>query len=290
MRMKPDWLDQNEYPFESQYLNVEGGRLHYIDAGQGEVLLFVHGTPSWSFEYRNIIKGLSGRYRCIALDHIGFGLSDKPDDYDYSPGKHSENLGLLIHHLKLTNITLVVHDFGGPIGLSYAIQNPGLIKQLVVFNTWLWSFEDEPQFKKLKGILSSPLLPFLYRYFNFSARVLLPQSFANRESVSAKIKRHYTKPFGKPSERSGTIGFAKSLINDQVWFESLWETSEVIRHKRTLFIWGMADKFIQPRFLEKFESGFPNSKSIRVGNAGHFPQEENSSLVISEIQKWLTED
>jgi haloalkane dehalogenase len=85
MRMKPDWLDQNEYPFESQYLNVEGGRLHYIDAGEGEVLLFVHGTPSWSFEYRNIIKGLSGSYRCIALDHIGFGLSDKPEDYDYSP-------------------------------------------------------------------------------------------------------------------------------------------------------------------------------------------------------------
>jgi hypothetical protein len=94
--MKPDWLDQNEYPFESQYLNVEGDRLHYIDAGEGEILLFVHGTPSWSFEYRNIIKDLPGSFRCIAIDHIGFGLFDKPEDYGYSPGKHSKNLGLMV--------------------------------------------------------------------------------------------------------------------------------------------------------------------------------------------------
>jgi pimeloyl-ACP methyl ester carboxylesterase len=285
--MKPQWLDKKEYPFESRYFRLNGVKLHYIDEGSGDTILFVHGTPSWSFEFRHIIKALSGSFRCIAPDHIGFGLSDKPPDYNYETLRHSENLGHFCEELDLENITLAVHDFGGPIGLNYAIRNPGKIKRLIIFNTWLWSLNDDPRYESMRKILNSPLLPFLYKYFNFSARYLLPRSFAPGNKPSARILRHYTEPFGKNSERYGTIGFALSLLNDQDWFEELWKKSAVIKDKKTLIVWGMADRFITPRNLQKFESHLTDFHTVKIEDAGHFPQEEQSGLVVEEIRRWL---
>jgi len=151
------WLDKKEYPFNSNYFNVNGHQMHYIDEGQGETILFIHGTPSWSFDFRNVIKSLSKNYRCIAIDHIGFGLSDKPEFYDYSTQNHSWTLEKFVLYLGLNNINLVVHDFGGPIGLDFAIRNSQLIKRITVLNSWLWSSEGDPKYLKLKRILKSPL-------------------------------------------------------------------------------------------------------------------------------------
>ena len=285
--MTPSWLDPNEYPFDSQYLSLDGVRLHYIDEGRGDVVLFVHGTPSWSFDFRHIIKSLSKFYRCIAIDHIGFGLSDKPANYDYATPKHSENLRQLIDKLELNDITLVVHDFGGPIGLNYAIHHPERIKQHIIFNTWLWSSEKEEEYIRFQKILKNPLLPFLYKYLNFSAGFILPQSFADKAILTNKLRKHYIKPFRNPSERLGTIGFSKSLLNDQGWFEELWSKRASISEKRTLFIWGMADKFILPKYLEKFEREFTDRISVKFQDCGHYPQEEKKELVVSEIQSWL---
>ena len=104
--MKHSWLDKTEYPFEPKWFQINGQNLHYIDEGQGEILLFVHGTPSWSFDFRNLIKELSKTHRCIAIDHIGFGLSDKPTQYDYSTQNHSETLAKFIHDKELNDFTM----------------------------------------------------------------------------------------------------------------------------------------------------------------------------------------
>jgi len=288
--MSPNWLDKKEYPFKSKFFSINGNKIHYIDEGIGETILFVHGTPSWSFDFRHIIKTISSEYRCIAYDHIGFGISDKPVNYDYSTINHANNLNKLIDYLELKNITLIVHDFGGPIGLNYAINNHNNIKQLIIFNTWLWSSENEPEFIKFKKILKSPLLPFLYKFFNFSAKFLLPNSFNNKNVLTKNIKTHYTKPFSNSNERLGTIGFAKSLLNDQKWFDELWDKKESIINKRTLFIWGMKDKFIHPKYLDKFKLNFNNHNSIEINDAGHFPQEEKSDLVAKSIYKWLNQN
>src|SRR5687768_17412986 len=236
--MNFSWLDKSEYPFESQHFDVNGTRMHFIDEGTGEVVLFVHGTPSWSFDYRHIIKELRSTHRCIAIDHIGFGLSDKPEDYDYSTQNHSETLEKFIFEKNLQNIILVVHDFGGPIGLNFAIRHPERIKKLVVFNTWLWQSKDDPEFEKFSKILKSPLLPFLYKQLNFSPRFILPKSFGDHK-LSKKLRKHYTQPFTNSKERNGPLAFARSLLNDQDWFEELWEKREKISNKPTLFIWGM---------------------------------------------------
>jgi pimeloyl-ACP methyl ester carboxylesterase len=284
--MKNQWLDKSEYPFKSNYFEINGHKLHYIDEGQGEVLLFVHGTPSWSFDFRNVIQNLKTSHRCVAIDHVGFGLSDKPEHYDYSTINHSRTLEKFILEKQLQDITLVVHDFGGPIGLNFAIQHPERIKNLVILNSWLWSAKADPDYIKLSKILRSPLLPFLYRYLNFSPRFVLPQSFGDKK-ISSKTLKNYTKPFVKASERNGALALAKSLLNDQDWFEELWNKRGAISTKPTLFIWGMKDPVIKPHYLEKFQSGFTNSTTIELETSGHFPQEEEADEAAKGIRKFL---
>jgi pimeloyl-ACP methyl ester carboxylesterase len=285
--MTNQWLDKSEYPFTSNYFDINGQKLHYIEQGEGETILFLHGTPSWSFDYRNIIKKLKTDYRCVAIDHIGFGLSDKPEHYDYTTQNHCKTLERFILDKQLDNITLVVHDFGGPIGLNFAIQHPEKIKNLVVLNSWLWSSENDTDYIKLKKVLKSPILPFLYRYLNFSPKFILPQSFGDKK-LQKKIVKQYTKPFADKTQRNGALAFAKSLLNDQKWFEELWNKRNAISDKPTLFIWGMKDSIIKPHNLEKFQNGFVNSTTVKLETCGHFPQEEQPEEVISAIFNFLT--
>jgi pimeloyl-ACP methyl ester carboxylesterase len=284
--MKANWLDKQEYPFDAHFFEVNNQKMHYIDEGQGETILFVHGTPSWSFDFRHIIKKLMPEYRCIAIDHIGFGLSDKPEKYDYTTLNHSKTLEKFILYKKLDNITLVVHDFGGPIGLNVALQYPEKFKRIVVLNTWLWSSKNEPEFIKLSKILKSPLLPFLYLYLNFSPRFILPNSMGNHK-ISRHIHQHYLKPFENKKQRYGALAFAKSLLNDQDWFEELWQKRNSISSIPTLFIWGKKDIAIPFRFLHKFQSEFKASESVVFENCGHFPQEEEPEKTGEAILKFV---
>lgn len=284
--MANHWLDKLEYPFILNYFDINGQKLHYIDEGKGETILFVHGTPSWSFDYRNVIKNLKGNYRCVAIDHIGFGLSDKPEHYDYSTQNHSKTLEKFVFEKELDSITLVVHDFGGVIGLNFAMQYPEKIKRLVILNSWLWSSNADPDFIKLSKILKSPLLPFLYRYLNFSPKFILPKSFGDNK-LSKHLLMQYTKPFANKTQRNGALVFAKSLLNDQDWFERLWSKRQTISDKPTLFIWGMKDPIIKPHYLDKFESSFTNSTTVRLETSGHFPQEEQPEKVAEAITDFL---
>lgn len=280
------WLDKKEYPFASHHFEINGHRLHYIDEGKGETILFVHGTPSWSFDYRHLIKDLTPDYRCIAIDHMGFGLSDKPAHYDYSSQSHCQTLEAFVFDKKLDGVTLVVHDFGGPIGLNFAIRHPEKIKRIVVLNSWLWSSKGEPGFERISKVLKSPLLPFLYRYLNFSPQYILPSSFGNRK-ISRTLLKQYTRPFASPSERNGTLAFARSLLNDQDWFEALWDRRAAISAKPVLFCWGMKDPVIGPNYLKKFESGFACSTTVKLETCGHFPQEEQPESVLEAIIDFL---
>jgi pimeloyl-ACP methyl ester carboxylesterase len=280
------WLNREEYPFESRYFHVNGVKQHYLDEGNGDILLFVHGTPTWSFDFRRLIRYFRNTHRCIAIDHVGFGLSDKPSDYDYSTENHSRTLEKFITENDLEKITLIVHDFGGPIALHYAIRFPDNVKKLVILNSWLGDSTGQPEFKKVKRFLSSPLLPLLYLYFNFSAKVLLPNSFGTNK-IKPEVLKHYTKPFANKSQRYGTLSFARSILNDQNWFEQLWMQKKSISNKETLLIWGMKDPVVRPEFLKKFQAAFCNAKSLLLEEAGHFPHEEQPEEVINAMVDFL---
>lgn len=285
--MNTNWLNTKEYPFAHNYLTVDGAQLHYIDEGQGEVILFVHGTPSWSFEFRNVIKYLSKKYRCIALDHIGFGLSDKPAGYDYSIQNHTATLLKLINHLQLNQFTMLVHDFGGIIGLAAAEQIPEKISKLIILNTWCRSIQDEPEYKKMKGILGSPLMPFLYRYFNFSAKYILPAAFGERSRLTPEVHQQYLKPFGNAGERNGTVAFAKSLLRDQDYYESIGKMLPVLKNKPVLIIWGMKDAFITEKHLLWMQEQFPIAEVVKYEDAGHFVLEEKSVVAGPVMEAFL---
>ncbi|HAH50987.1 MAG TPA: alpha/beta hydrolase [Balneola sp.] len=282
------WLDTNEYPFQSNYFTTDYGKLHFIDEGKGDVILFVHGTPTWSFLYRNYIKAFSKTYRCVALDHIGFGLSDKPKNYPGTPQEHAKNLNLLIEHLNLKNITLVVHDFGGPIGMSYALSYPENVKRIVMFNTWLWETKNDKDAQKIDKILHSRFGNFLYLNTNFSASVLLKKAFHNKKYLSKHVHKHYKKPFPNRSSRYGLLNIGKSLIGSSDWYGELWENADVIKDKPVLILWGEQDDFIKMNNLEKWKSFFSNEETY-VFDAGHFVQEEEAKTTIEIMNSWLKE-
>jgi pimeloyl-ACP methyl ester carboxylesterase len=283
---QPQWLDKNEYPFTSRYFTKDAIAQHYIDEGEGETLLFIHGTPSWSFDFRNVIKRLSITCRCVAIDHVGFGLSQKPYDYDYSLKQHVERLIKFIDALKLDNLTLVLHDFGGPIGLAMAMQMPERIRRLVILNSWIGDHSTDPDFIRLRRILKSPVLPFLYLYLNFSPRYLLPKSFGKRK-LAKPILKHFTSPFNQKHQRYGVLAFAHSLINDQSMFGELWSKRSLLNSKPMLLIWGMDDQFASPKYLTQFKLGFPHATCLALAGCGHFPQEEEHERVTEGIRYFM---
>ena len=156
-RTAAPWLLDSLYPFTSRFLQVDGGRMHYIEEGSGEPIVFVHGFPTWSFMWRGLVNDLSARHRCIAIDHIGFGLSEKPEQWSYTPEAHARNFRKVINDLGVGQFSLVVHDFGGPIALAYALDNPGRVRRLTVINSFMWSLKADEQFIKFDKRVSGAL-------------------------------------------------------------------------------------------------------------------------------------
>jgi len=279
------WLDRTEYPFKSNFLKLPMGQMHYVDEGQGEPIVFVHGNPGWSFEFRNQIKALSNTNRCIAPDHIGFGLSDKPYDWDYLPKNHALNFEQFMKSLNLDNITLVVADWGGPIALAYALKYPNKIKRLVILNTMMWAVKDNPGVQRFSSFLGGPLGIFLSKHFNFFAKVLSKQAFHDKSKLSKLTHEHMYKHLSTPRERKGTWVFPKQIIASSEWLNSLWEQRERIANIPSVLMWGMKDIAFSPKDLATFESFLKNYQTIKLENVGHYPQEEAKEILIQTLQQ-----
>lgn len=279
------WLDKEMYPFQSRSWDSGEGLMHYVDEGQGEPVVMVHGTPMWSFLYRHQIRELSKNYRCLASDHLGFGLSDKPKDGAYHVADHALRLEKWLESLEVGPVHLVVHDFGGPIGLSYALKHPERIKSLTILNTWMWSVADNPDIQKIARMIQGWFGRFLYLYLNASPRFLVKSVFADKSKLTKEIHAHYTKPFTNRTERIAhwTLG----TLLAEPWFDSLWEQRERIRHLPTQFIWSMKDPTFTPVYLERWEGVFDNYEIHQLPEAGHFSQEEAPEEVNALLQRFL---
>jgi len=181
-------LDRAEYPFASHWVTSPAGRMHYVDEGSGPPIVFVHGTPSWSFEWRALIRGLARNYRCLAPDHLGFGLSDRPREFPYTPEAHAENFQRFITQVAPGPFTLVVHDFGGPIALPFCLRQPQQVTRLVILNSWMWSLADDPALARQARFAGSAVGRLLYRYANLSLRVLMPYAYGDRRRLTPMIR------------------------------------------------------------------------------------------------------
>jgi haloalkane dehalogenase len=278
------WLDRKEYPFNSNYFDLPIGKMHYVDEGKGNPVVFVHGNPGWSYEYRKSIKELSKTNRCISADNIGFGFSDKPFDWNYLPKNHAENFEKFINHLQLDKFVLVVNDWGGPIGLSYALKNPEKIKHLIITNTWMWSAKDDPYYKKFSGFVGGPIGRFLIKNFNFFGKVIIKKCIVDKKHFDPAIYRHLE----RRKDRKGCWTFPKQIIASSDWLDSLWQKRKNIDSIPKTLIWGMKDIAFREQEFDVWNKEITNKTLVKLDNAGHYPHEEASDKFIEEIKKTNT--
>lgn len=284
----PSWLNIGEYPFKSHLFETKDGALHYIDEGTGPPVVMIHGTPTWSFLYRNLVKELMGTHRCIVPDMLGFGLSDKPFQADYRPAAQAQRLEAFLESLNLPKFTLIVHDFGGPIGLSYAINHPEKIERIVLSNTWMWSEASNKQLTVISAIFSSFVGKYLYLKKNFAAKVMMKQGFASQEAFTEQLQLHYHGPFPDKESRMATWSYARELRGSSAWYDSLWNQREKIANIPALILWGMKDAFFQKqRFTDRWKKTFVNQKFVPLDNAGHFVQEEAEQAYNRQVKGFL---
>lgn len=263
------------YPFGSHFFNARDGRMHYVDEGSGAPIVFVHGTPTWSFLWRDLIRELRGEWRCVAPDHLGFGLSDKPRDPSaLSVRAHADNLEQLLDSLDLQDVTLVVHDFGGPIGLSWALAQPERVSRVVLLNTWLWSNAGNKPMEAASRLLGGPIGRFLYLNLNFSVKTLLRSAFADKRRLSAEAYRHYLAPLKSRPDRLAPWVLAGQLTGANDWYERLWEKRRELASKPLAVIWGKADTLMPPSHLERWRAAFPAAEIHELEGVGHFVPEE----------------
>jgi haloalkane dehalogenase len=269
-----DWIDRNEYPFASHHFQTLAGKLHYVDEGQGEVVVMLHGNPTWSFLYRKLIKRLSPHYRCIAPDHTGFGLSDKPVDWNYLPEEHAKNLEALIEHLGLKNITLVVGDWGGPIGMQYAVKHPENVARFIVMNTWAWPVNNDFHYVSFSALMGGPIGRLLIKRFNFFVTSFMRVAFGDKSKLGDHAHQHYKDALPTAASRKGCYVFPKQIIASTPWLEQLWDKIGVLKDKPTLFVWGMKDVAFREKELKRWQQVLPNSLTLRLNTVGHFVPEE----------------
>ncbi len=285
---RPNWLNTNEYPFELKNFKLnEGYNLNYIDEGNGKVILFVHGTPDWSFSYRNIIKELSKYYRCIALDNLGFGLSDKPNKVNYSIESQSKRLEEFVSSLNLDKFSIVCHDFGGPISLLIALNKIENIENIILMNSWAWDLNDDKNFQKTK-VLHGIFGKMLYLNYSFSVKFLMPNSYFDKTKLTKEAYKHFLYPFQSKNNRESTYQYAKELLNSGEYVNIIWGNIEKFDKVKFKILWGMNDKYFQTYILDKFASGLPNAQIVKIENCGHFVSEEQSEIVIQEIKEMIT--
>ena len=288
-RPVPAWLDRAGYPFTSRSLDLPAGRLHYVDEGAGAPLLFVHGTPTWSYEWRHLIGALAPGWRCVAPDLLGFGLSERPRDFPYTPEAHAEVLAAFVARLGLDRITLIVHDYGGPIGLPLALDGSARVRRLVLLNTWMWPLDDDPDLARKARLAAGPLGRLLYRRCNASLRLLMPHAYGDRRKLTPAIHRQYLAPFSVPDDRERVLwALARALLGSSAHYAGLWARRERLQGRPALLVWGLRDPAFGPAYLARWTALLgPAAEARPLPGAGHWPHEEEPEAVRAALRRFL---
>jgi cis-3-alkyl-4-acyloxetan-2-one decarboxylase len=280
------------FPYEPHFVDAGEVRLHYVDEGPPDAapLLFVHGNPTWSYLWRRPIAELSARgHRCVAFDHMGFGRSDKPPQLSaYSLERHIENALALIDALDLSEVTLVAHDWGGPIGLGALLERRDRLRAMVLMNTWAWE-------------LPSFLPPFLREFRTEGLGEILAlggnlfvesiPGGMRRRDVDPLMMEAYRAPFPDYWSRAGTLAFQREIpLTERDRSAPLMASI----HERlpdlslpVLLVWGMRDPVFQPVFLEQWRELFPEAETVELDDASHFLVEDSPDAVTDAIEGFL---
>jgi pimeloyl-ACP methyl ester carboxylesterase len=271
--------------FTARYASVEKYKIHYLDEGNGDVILFVHGIPEWSLLYVDIIKMLSKSYRCIVPDHLGFGYSDKDSAAILTPEAHAERLCAFIDHMQLKDIHLVVHDYGGPIGMGALIKKPELFRTLTICNTWLWDLSNATTGKRLR-LMQGAIGKWLYLRYGFSVKVMSKNAFADKKTF-IRTKNVFMYPHQTETDRFATYQLMLEMLNSGGYFDYVLNSLRTLDISSQL-VWGMKDPFFSANdFLCRWKTELPDARIVEIPDSGHFPHIESPEQMAEVISEFV---
>ncbi len=283
------------YPFSGHFFARPAGRLHYLDEGRGDPIVMLHGNPTWSFYYRKLVLALRDSHRCIVPDHLGCGLSDKPPEsrYDYSLKSRIDDLEALLDHVGVTeNITLVLHDWGGMIGMAFASRHPKRIKRIIVSNTGAFPL---PSAKRL------PFSLWLGRQTRLGAWLILEKNAfcrlaarwcVKRGKLAPEVRAMLLQPYDSPAHRVAVLKFVQTipLAASDPGYEIVSNTATSLSQFRdvpTLLLWGMKDFVFDQHFLAEWQRHFPHAETETWPDCGHYLLEDAADEFIPRVREFL---
>ena len=278
-------VPKNLFPFEHRYIHMDdGAHIHYVDEGEGEALLMLHGNPTWSFLYRKMIAKLRGKFRCVALDYPGFGLSEAPPGYGFLPHEHSHIVERFVDELGLKDLTIIVQDWGGPIGLGLAGRRPELAKRFVIGNTWAWPLVGNRRVEQFSWLMGGPIGRAMAYSFNGVVRFFLREGLVHRPDP--EVYRMYLAPFKERRHRRQTAIFPRQLIKAAEYLSEVEQGLSTVADRPVLFTWGTKDFAFREPERERFKQIFTLHRTVLL-NASHFWQEDAADEACAAILDWI---
>ena len=289
MALLPESL-KAEYPFTpARFLTPRGAQMSYLDEGKGEVVVMLHGNPTWSFFYRNLVKALSPHFRCIVPDHIGMGLSEKPQDYPYTLDTRIADIEALLDSLKIERFHLVVHDWGGAIGMGVATKRPASVGRIVVLNTAAFPSQRIPA--RIAACRAPGLGELLVRGFNGFAGPAVSMAMSRRRLTPVQ-KQGYLFPYDSWAHRIAVHRFVADIPMEKdhpsrARLEAIGHSLESLSDKPVLIAWGGKDFCFNDAFYAEWVRRFPKAKARRFGDVGHYILDDGGAEVVGEVADFL---
>ncbi|MCA9548709.1 MAG: alpha/beta fold hydrolase [Myxococcales bacterium] len=284
-----------EYPWASQFLDVGAGRLAYLDEGPkgAPVLLMLHGNPTWSFYYRHLVKAFSGEYRVVVPDHLGCGRSDKPQGFSYRLEDHIHNVERLVAHLGLEAINLVVHDWGGAIGMGFTVAHPEKVARIVVLNTAAFPSDRIPFTINLVRIPGFGALS--VRGLNAFAKVALLRCVHHKERLTEDVKAGYLAPYDSWANRVATLRFVEDIPMSashpsHAALARIADGLAGLKKKPMLIAWGAHDFVFNRHFYAEWVQRFPDAEAHYIEDASHYVLEDAHERITQWMRPFLTRE
>jgi haloalkane dehalogenase len=275
--------DPSLYPFEQRWFGSSAGLMHYVDEGAGPPILFCHGNPTWSFLYRQVIALLRGSFRCIAVDYLGFGLSERPADYGYTAHEHVRCVGELVDHLRLDGFIVMGHDWGGPVGMGVATSRPERVRGVILADTWLWP--ADLRMTAFARVTSTPWVQRRLLGTNVFVDWVMPLGTARR--LTRGEMDHYRKVQPAPEARRGVAELPRQLLAAAPLLSRLArDVPAVLGAKPALLVWGRKDLAFRPaHLLPRLQAAFPGNVTVVLPHAGHYIQEDAPEEIARAITR-----
>lgn len=284
---RPDWVDDDLYPFTDHWIERDGHRIHYVDEGPRDapVLLFMHPGMGWSFTWRHHIRALSDRFRCVAPDMPGHGLSAAAPGYGHTLREHASALEAFVGELDLTRITLWANDAGGPTGTLVAGRHPDRFDAFVVGGTFGWDIRAYPKVTGFLRFVTGRLFRWFNRRTNLLAKTQYKLAYGTR-GLSKAEALHYRAPFAHPASRDRTLVWFRSFMDDDVATE-LEDNLPAIRDKRCLILFGDKDAMYKEGWHRRWATEFPDHEMRTLAGVDHFPFEDAPKETVAAFEAWV---